>query len=98
MAKSQSESSLRGAEGKRTMPGPGKKPIVFRHCEEFSDEAIPSPRAAWNEAGLKIGFTGKKQELKAGGVNSSFGTYREAFLVEKKPNEKSKLNKGGIND
>jgi len=26
MAKSRSESPLRGAEGKRTMPGPGKMP------------------------------------------------------------------------
>jgi len=26
MAKSRSESPLRGAEGKKTMPGPGKKP------------------------------------------------------------------------
>ena len=54
MAKSRSESVLRGAEiprfirnklrnlngfaeGNRTMPGPGEKTIVFRHC----DEAIP---------------------------------------------------------
>jgi len=29
------------AEGKRTVPGPGKRRIVFRHCEERSDEAIP---------------------------------------------------------
>ena len=28
------------AEGKRIMPGPGQKPIAFRHCEERSDEAI----------------------------------------------------------
>jgi len=37
MAKSRSESPLREAEGNRTMPGPGKRTIVFRHC----DEAIP---------------------------------------------------------
>jgi hypothetical protein len=45
MAKSRSESPLCEAEGKRTMPGPGKRTIVFRHCEERSDEAI-SKRAA----------------------------------------------------
>ena len=28
------------AEGKRTMPGPGKRTIAFRHCEECSDVAI----------------------------------------------------------
>jgi len=37
MAKSRSESVLRGAKGKRTMPGPGERTIVFCHC----DEAIP---------------------------------------------------------
>jgi hypothetical protein len=40
MAKSRSESLLREAKGKRTVPGPGKKAVVFRHCEERSDEAI----------------------------------------------------------
>jgi hypothetical protein len=57
MAKSQSESRLRGAEiprftrnklrnlkrfaeGKQKMPGPGRRTIAFRHCEECSDEAI----------------------------------------------------------
>jgi hypothetical protein len=28
------------AEGERTMPGPGKKVIVFRHCHNRRDEAI----------------------------------------------------------
>lgn len=45
MAESQSESPLREAEGSRTMPGPGKKAVVFCHCEKRSDEAI-SKRAA----------------------------------------------------
>jgi len=40
MAKSRSESPLRGAKGKTTMPGPGKRTIAFRHCEKRSDEAI----------------------------------------------------------
>jgi len=40
MAKSRSESLLRSAKGKRTMPGPGKTLLLFRHCEERSDEAI----------------------------------------------------------
>jgi hypothetical protein len=58
--------NLKGfAEGKRTVPGPGINAIVFRHCEELrflvslgTSSAI-SKRAAWNEAGLKIRFTGK---------------------------------------
>jgi hypothetical protein len=48
MAKSQSGSPLRSAEGKRTMPGPGKKSLFFViansakfcHCEERGDESI----------------------------------------------------------
>ena len=57
MAKSQSESLLRGAEiprftrnrlcnlkrfaeGKAAVPGPGRRSVAFRHCEERSDEAI----------------------------------------------------------
>ena len=30
----------RSAEGQKRMPDPGRKPIVFRHCEERSDEAV----------------------------------------------------------
>jgi len=41
MAKSQSESLLRSAEGKRTMPGPGKRTIAFRRCQKSSGDAIP---------------------------------------------------------
>jgi len=62
MAKSQSESSLLpllGKRGKGSYEADSRdsprgrerclaraKNIVFRHCEECSDEATPSPRAA----------------------------------------------------
>jgi hypothetical protein len=51
------------AEGKRTMPGPGKKRIAFRHREERNDEAI-CKWAACNEAGLKTGLL-NEMELRA---------------------------------
>jgi hypothetical protein len=40
MAKSQSKSLLRGAEGKRNNAWPGQKANVLRHCEKRSDETI----------------------------------------------------------
>jgi hypothetical protein len=85
MAKSQSESRLRGAfppichcekpkatkqsqefaEGKQTMPGPGRRTIAFRHCQERKILSLrgvqrrgnPITEGSLNEAGLKLGFT-----------------------------------------
>jgi len=48
MAKSRSESPLRVAEGKRTMPGPGKKSLFFviarSQDSSFHSEQAPQSR------------------------------------------------------
>ena len=40
MAKSRRGPRLREAEGNRSEPGPGRRSIAFRRCEERGDEAI----------------------------------------------------------
>ena len=84
MAKSRSESSflpfssLRGAKGDGTIsrdPPRGREQCLARAKNPLF---FVIARSAATKQSFNPGQPGNKQELKAGGVNSSFGTYREA--------------------